>query len=427
MAAPTSVSCGGRQDRVETGVLTLSRPVGVLYAAALAVAVLWAMATTWVVVFRDDLVGRLIDRQTEVQYAYEDRLGALRAQMERVTSRKLLEQDSLDGRLAELLSRQAQLESRQSIVASLADVAGAGAVTGSARRSGASAAGAAPPINPLSLAPLGKKPAPLPEAPGAAREASDDHVPKPRPRAAVQGKEDGIDDKLASAARSIRHVEVAQLTTLEHLSHFAQASLLKLRTVVADVGLDPDRLAGSRPRGATGGPFVPLKVDPNAGPFERLVDELQSVVMTAERLNRVAAALPLARPAPSDADITSRFGVRQDPFTRGPAMHTGLDFRAEPGTPVRATGPGRVVSAEYSGGYGNLVEVEHANGIATRYAHLSSIAVEDGQAVSTGTIVGRVGSTGRSTGPHLHYETRMDDDPVDPQRFLRAGAKFRAR
>jgi murein DD-endopeptidase MepM/ murein hydrolase activator NlpD len=127
-----------------------------------------------------------------------------------------------------------------------------------------------------------------------------------------------------------------------------------------------------------------------------------------------------------DPDLTSGFGTRVDPFTRGPVLHTGLDFRADHGAPVRAAGAGRVVSAEYAGGYGNMVEVDHGHGVTTRYAHLSAISVSVGQTVAPGVILGRVGSTGRSTGAHLHYETRINDEPVDPQRFLRAGAMLAA-
>ena len=107
-------------------------------------------------------------------------------------------------------------------------------------------------------------------------------------------------------------------------------------------------------------------------------------------------------------------------------MHTGIDFRAEPGAPVPATGAGRVVTAEYAGGYGNMVEIDHGSGVATRYAQLSSMAVSVGQTVATGAIIGRAGSTGRSTGARLHYETRIDGEAVDPQRFLRAGSRLAA-
>jgi murein DD-endopeptidase MepM/ murein hydrolase activator NlpD len=105
-------------------------------------------------------------------------------------------------------------------------------------------------------------------------------------------------------------------------------------------------------------------------------------------------------------------------------MHTGIDLRDDYGAPVRATAAGRVVAAEWSGGYGNMVEVDHGNGLATRYGHLSAIAVRQGQPVEVGTVLGRIGSTGRATGPHLHYEVRIDDEAVDPSRFLRAGAKL---
>jgi murein DD-endopeptidase MepM/ murein hydrolase activator NlpD len=107
-------------------------------------------------------------------------------------------------------------------------------------------------------------------------------------------------------------------------------------------------------------------------------------------------------------------------------MHTGVDFRGEPGDPVRAAAAGKVVLAERNGGYCLMVEIDHGNGIATRYAHLSAVAVEAGGNVAPGALVGRVGSTGRSTGPHLHYEVRVNGEPVDPQKYLRAGLRLDA-
>src|ERR1043165_7742796 len=116
--------------------------------------------------------------------------------------------------------------------------------------------------------------------------------------------------------------------------------------------------------------------------------------------------------------------MRAAPFSRAPAMQPGRDFRADIGEPARATAAGTVTIAGWNGGYGKMVEGDHGNGFATRYAHLSAIDVEGGETIRIGQIVGRVGSTGRSTGPHLHYETRVDGDPVDPQRFLRAGVRL---
>jgi murein DD-endopeptidase MepM/ murein hydrolase activator NlpD len=140
-----------------------------------------------------------------------------------------------------------------------------------------------------------------------------------------------------------------------------------------------------------------------------------------ERLHQLAAALPLGRPTRGESVVSSPFGTRLDPFTRGLALHTGLDLKAESGEPARATAHGRVSAADYAGGYGNMVEIDHGHGVVTRFGHLARISVRPGQHVAAGDVVGLVGSTGRSTGAHLHYETRVDGEPVDPQRFLEAG------
>jgi murein DD-endopeptidase MepM/ murein hydrolase activator NlpD len=123
-------------------------------------------------------------------------------------------------------------------------------------------------------------------------------------------------------------------------------------------------------------------------------------------------------------EFTSGFGIRSDPFLGRPAMHTGLDFRASSGDPVRATAYGKVITAGWQGGYGKMVEIDHGNTLTTRYGHLSEIGVKVGDIVRIGQVIGAVGSTGRSTGPHLHYETRIDGDAVDPQKFLRAGVRL---
>ena len=105
-------------------------------------------------------------------------------------------------------------------------------------------------------------------------------------------------------------------------------------------------------------------------------------------------------------------------------MHTGVDLREEPGAPIYATAPGRVTVADAAGGYGNMVEIDHGNGLRTRYGHLSKIEVAEDATVKAGDVIGRAGSTGRSTGTHLHYEVRVEGEAVDPTRFLEAGAKL---
>ena len=143
-----------------------------------------------------------------------------------------------------------------------------------------------------------------------------------------------------------------------------------------------------------------------------------------ERLTRTLATVPVRKPVMGELDVSSGFGMRLDPFIRAPALHTGLDFRGEPGDDIRATAAGKVTIAGWNGGYGKMVEIDHGNGFTSRYGHMSEIGVKVGQSVKAGQIVGKVGSTGRSTGPHLHYETRIAGEAVDPQKFLRAALKL---
>lgn len=143
-------------------------------------------------------------------------------------------------------------------------------------------------------------------------------------------------------------------------------------------------------------------------------------------LNRVASrnaalmAIPSQRPV-DQARLGSAFGNRIDPFNGHLAFHSGLDFAAPTGTQVRAAAGGRIQAAGVLGGYGYRVEVDHGNALVTRYAHLSRIFVREGQVVTPGQPLGAVGSTGRSTGAHLHFEVLRDGQFVDPQRFLALG------
>jgi murein DD-endopeptidase MepM/ murein hydrolase activator NlpD len=173
-----------------------------------------------------------------------------------------------------------------------------------------------------------------------------------------------------------------------------------------------------------GGPFVPARLPKDAVGFERQLHRISIARAQIHRLTRALGAIPVRRPVDGEVDTSSSFGVRTDPFTGSPAMHTGVDLHGETGEPVRATADGKVTAAGWSGGYGRMVDVDHGNGLSTRYGHLSIIDVHVGQSVRMGQVVGRVGSTGRSTGPHLHYETRVRGEAVDPQKFLRAGQRL---
>lgn len=400
--------------------------------AGLACAVLfWAIGATVFIVLKDDLSAGLLRGQVQAQYAYEERIAALRAHIDRLASRQVLDQDSLEARVGDLMSRQAQLETRQAMVNNLASQAGIGAIGASSATAGTTTARKMPASSPpgferplpqapaSAFAPLPTKPTPMVE-PVRLRGVSEGGI---KDRERTSAAEAGLSARLAAASRSMSLLEADQNSLLESIERTSRSRLTKLRLAIAEAGVDAEKLTAPLPSLPVGGPFVPLGNDSSESAFEGSLQKVQAVVAAAEKLGQVAKSLPVRQPLPGTLEVTSGFGVRSDPFTRGAALHTGIDFRAEPGSAVRATAAGRVVTAEYTGGYGNMVEIEHGNGLETRYAHMSSIAVAEGAWVEAGAVVGRVGSTGRSTGPHLHYETRVSGDPTDPQRFLKIGAR----
>jgi len=146
---------------------------------------------------------------------------------------------------------------------------------------------------------------------------------------------------------------------------------------------------------------------------------LGSQIGRLEEMRRLLRALPVGAPLES-YNLMSSFGVRRDPFNGQLAMHNGMDLSAPSRTPVHATGGGTVVTAGWNGEFGNLVEINHGYGLTTRYGHLSRIHVKVGQRVSQRQPIGLVGSTGRSTGPHVHYEILIEGKNLNPAKFLEA-------
>jgi murein DD-endopeptidase MepM/ murein hydrolase activator NlpD len=196
-----------------------------------------------------------------------------------------------------------------------------------------------------------------------------------------------------------------------------------MRSVLVDLGLpSPQGSSLTRFSNAMGGPFLPFfRTD---DPFERQLSRIRIAAREFETLAHTFEAVPVRRPTKAAIEITSGYGMRLDPFLKQLALHTGVDFRAEPGDPVRAAAGGKVTQAGWQGGYGIMVEIDHGNGFATRYAHLSAADVAEGTTIAAGRIIGRTGNSGRSTGPHLHYEIRVNGDAIDPMRFLKAGARL---
>lgn len=380
---------------------------------------LWSAATATYFAFRDDVLTRLIARQAEMQYAYEDRIAELRAKVDRTTSRQLLDQEQFDQKLDQIMKRQTALESRATALGAMPDVTGS-IPRGAPQRGDAGQTQGTPKPSPISdtvifVAPPDREARLESRAPAVMA-----------PQANQFAKNQGFDNVLVRLTNSLDQVERRQMAALSAVEEGMDSRMRRMRGVVSDLGLNLASLEAAVPRSAMGGPFVPVKLNANAGPFEKQLNRINVTRAEMDRLNRTLALVPYRKPVIGEVEFTSGFGVRSDPFLGRPAMHTGLDFRAASGDPVRVTAYGKVVSAGWSGGYGRMVEVDHGNGLSTRYGHLSEINVRIGEVVKIGQVVGLVGSTGRSTGPHLHYETRIDGEAVDPQKFLRAGVRLSA-
>ncbi len=191
----------------------------------------------------------------------------------------------------------------------------------------------------------------------------------------------------------------------------------------------PPKAPGSTRSGGQGG--VSLIQPRNLAELTQSLDDIER--LTGQRVDLLTLAesrlfeqrmrrymVPTQQPVDAGS-VGSPFGWRSDPLTGRPALHTGLDFQAEPGTPILAAAGGIVVTQEWHGAYGNMVEVDHGNNMVTRYAHASAVHVKKGDVVKRGATIAEVGSTGRSTGPHLHFEVLVQGVPQDPGKFLAAG------
>jgi len=383
---------------------------------------MWSAATATYFAFRDDVLTRLIARQAEMQYAYEDRIAELRAKVDRTTSRQLLDQEQFDQKLDQIMRRQTALESRATALGAIPDASVTGSIRTPSR--GAAATNGASSGTP--------KPSPISDtvifvAPPDREARLESRAPVVvKPPSNQFAKVQGMDNVLVRLQTSLDQIERRQMTALSSVEDGMESRVRRMRGVFTDLGLDMAQLEAATPRTGIGGPFVPVKFPADAGPFERQLSRINVTRAQVERLSRTLALVPYRKPVVGEVEFTSGFGVRSDPFLGRPAMHTGLDFRAASGDPVRATANGKVVSSGWAGGYGRMVEIDHGNGLSTRYGHLSEINVKIGDPIKIGQVIGAVGSTGRSTGPHLHYETRIDGDAVDPQKFLRAGVRLSA-
>ena len=225
-----------------------------------------------------------------------------------------------------------------------------------------------------------------------------------------------VESMLTIAEADNQIVDMVTKLTKDNTSDL-QSTIKKINGTIVTLGLSEKTLlknANKYSNPLVGSAFSPIELD------KELDEKYQKLADGLERWNglkRLNEILPLGKPVKSR--ITSNYGTRNDPFTGKPKKHRGIDFAGKIGTELMAVAPGRVVSAGERVGYGTTVEIDHGLGFTTLYAHLSHINVSRGDWVRPGTVIGLAGSSGRSTGPHLHYEIRYKGSPFDPTKFVK--------
>jgi murein DD-endopeptidase MepM/ murein hydrolase activator NlpD len=246
------------------------------------------------------------------------------------------------------------------------------------------------------------------------------------PTAAAVAANEPVQREIAAVGQLLKRLGAEQAGALNAIETELDERSARARKVLAELGSSRlKRPVQEMQATPVGGPFIPISQVPEDA-FMRQVFRVRHSATEHEQLIKQFEGLPVLLPVSGDAEITSGFGARVDPFLKQLAFHAGVDLRGDNGDPVRATAAGIVVFAGKHPAYGLMVEIDHGNGHATRYAHLSAILVKEGAVLKAGTVLGKIGSTGRSTGPHLHYEVRLNGDPIDPRRYLRAGRRLLA-
>ncbi len=227
----------------------------------------------------------------------------------------------------------------------------------------------------------------------------------------------------------LTNLKDSQIDLVTRLKDRADANVALAENVIRQTGLDMDRLLSNAPNVvggiAMGGPYIPLAYNgqtlgDSRDPFFQTVIAVEQQMERWGAMEQLLAALPLAAPT-DNFSLSSGFGTRIDPFTKTKAFHEGLDFVGPLNSPIKSPAPGVVTRVGYWGSYGLMVEIDHGFGITTRYGHLAKATVKKGQMVEFQQGLGTMGRSGRTTGPHLHYEVLFDGDPLDPANFLKAG------
>lgn len=225
-------------------------------------------------------------------------------------------------------------------------------------------------------------------------------------------------DKTGAAlpeADRLARIEAEQFAFVDRLTRYAERRSATASEAIRKLGLNPKAISAGTAQGE-GGPLERLSTGKD-GSLDPRFQRLGMSLARMDALERGLASIPQVKPA-QVAYVSSSYGYRSDPFTRSAAFHAGLDFPGPMGSPIFAAAKGKVTFVGWRQGYGNYIEISHGNGLTTRYGHLSAFKTKVGQQVDAGTVIAAMGSTGRSTGPHLHFEVRVNGQPVNPRPFL---------
>jgi len=236
----------------------------------------------------------------------------------------------------------------------------------------------------------------------------------------IQGTQDkaSADQKISTVSPTVeklRAIEARQTRFANSLATLINKRAARAEAAIRSFGLKPEQIATRAALQGQGGPYVPWSKSEDAQD-----DALTALANALARLNALEqglVAIPSGRPTTAPM-LSSSYGYRRDPFNGRAAFHSGIDFRGHYGQPILAAAAGHIAYVGRKQGYGKVVEIDHGHGIMTRYAHLSGYAVKPGQKIMRGITIGRMGSTGRSTGTHLHFEVRVNGAAINPRRFL---------
>ena len=412
----------------------------------------WVAFTSVNVIFKDRILSAKEHRFEQLQASYEARIADLQLSYDELNGTVLRTEDRFKAMadafeakqklLAEIIGHKQKLEA---IVASRKPATAPNVLPSLAATGGKG--GALEPLfsNDASLAPgsaadLGSIDRTAPETPVAPAQESDSAAPADgttffkdavqkfgslfRRKISETGSEHRILAGTEVQARRIAQLEAETPALLGAAHRDVENDVTRLNTELRRTGIDSKKLIARVASGAAAGrPFVVAGATELGMDDPDLGSEILSTMGAMDQLGQVVAAfkaIPLIVPV-DGAGVSSGFGARIDPFNESLAFHSGIDFSAPKGSDIHVTAPGVVIFAGRKGAYGNSIEIDHGYGIRTRYGHLAKILVRPGERLETGAVIGRVGSTGRSTGPHVHYEVWFDDAVRDPAKFIKVG------